>query len=105
MGTGKLSALDIAATLRKEMPSIGFLSKSKRLTAFYYITARAEELADQDERLALEALELLTYLSRSFSKAALMAARNMRTIPVGSMCFVGWDYAKSVARNAGLQTS
>lgn len=105
MGTEKPSALDIAAILRNEMPSIGFFSKSKRLSAYFFITARAEELAGADKALAMEALDLLSYLSKPFNISALVVAMNMERIPTGSMSLVGWDYANLVADMSRLPAS
>jgi hypothetical protein len=91
------SALDIAAVLRKEMPRIGILSRQKRLIAYQQITARAEQLADGDNDLALSALILLADLSRSFQKASVFAAMNVHRMKTEEWSLAGREYAHLVA--------
>ena len=95
-------AIDIALTLREEMPSIGFFSKSKRLQAFIIISNRAQELADHDTEIAMEALTVLSYVSNAFQKAAITAAANIDGFSIGTLYSSGWSLANVLAIREGF---
>ena len=55
-------AIDIALTLNKEMPDIGFFNKAKRLDVFFIFSIRLEELANLDTEIAMLSFSILIYI-------------------------------------------
>lgn len=97
-----MNAMDIATQLNKEMPSIGFLSRAKRIKAFIFITARADELSNNDLDLSIEAISMLSHMNKSFGKAAMMIAININNMSAGSLFDTGWIMANELAIREGF---
>ena len=95
-------AIDIALTLNKEMPDIGFFNKAKRLEVFIFISNRAEELANHDTEIAMDALTVLSYMSNTFQKAAITAAENISSFTIDTLYASGWSLANVLAIREGF---
>ena len=97
------SAIEIAGELDTTMPSIGFFSKQKRIYAFAWALSRAQELADDDTELAVDALEILARISKPFHKALGMTALNITNAGmIGLLDECGWRMANILAFHSGL---
>ena len=97
-----MNALDIAAQLNKEMPGIGFLSRAKRIQAFAFMTARADELSKDDLALSMQAIAMLTHMNKDFHRAIVMTAISINRMSLGSLCETGWIMANELAIREGL---
>ncbi|MEE9398604.1 MAG: hypothetical protein V3V31_16520 [Methylococcales bacterium] len=85
--------------LSNSIPSIGFLSRKKRVLAFIKVTAKAQEMIDAEEITEDEALMLLSLLVRKnkdFQKSGMMTALNLADISAGVMKPIGVKYANSL---------
>ena len=89
-------------TLSSSMPSIGFLSRKKRVIAFIKVTNKTQKLID-DEELSIEnALYLLSILAKKkadFQKSAMMTALNLTTIDRKLISGIGFKYANEMRAN------
>lgn len=98
-----LQAYDI---LSESMPSIGFLSRKKRIKAYLKVTEKAQSMIDAQEINEEEGLFLLSILSRkhaAFQKAMMMTALNLAKIDKKLLTPIGFKYVNEF--RASLQLS
>ena len=91
--------------LFNNMPSIGFLSRKKRVLAYIKITAQTQEMIDAEEISEEEALFVLSLLMRkckNFQKAGMMAALSLDNIGKGVLQPIGLRYANEMRANMKL---
>lgn len=100
----ELSAMDIAHRLKAAMPSIGFCSKSKRIHAFLMTVRMADEMADDDVDLVVEAIEALTLISKPFNKALVMVAKSLNQLSRVHFSKSAWIIANTKATKEGYPT-
>ncbi len=89
-------------TLNTTMPSIGFLSRKKRVIAFLKVTKEAQKMIDDEELSAENALYLLSILAKKkadFQKSAMMTALNLTTINRQLISDIGFRYANEMRAN------
>lgn len=82
-------------TLLESVPSIGFLSRTKRIKAYLKVTETAQKLIDAEEINEEEALFMLSILSRkhgAFQKAVMMTALNLPKIDKKVLTPIGFRY-------------
>jgi len=82
------SAAEIAIEVSNNMPSIGFLSRQKRIEAFNFACYMIEELSIDEEgnldySLATEAVSILSHINSKFYKSYVMTITNYNRIPIG----------------------
>ena len=99
-----LRAMDIATILNSTMPSIGFFNGAKRIDAYAATCSHAEELADGDTALAMEAITILSFMSKPFHKSAFMAMSNIDRLDASKLGYLGWFLANTLAIRDGLST-
>jgi len=78
------------------MPSIGFISRKKRVYAYLDVTKKVQKLVDDQEISEDNALFLLSVLVRKhspFQKATMMAALNLASIDRKLIKPIGFKYA------------
>jgi len=100
----ELSAMDIAHRLKAAMPSIGFCSKSKGIHAFLMTVRMADEMADDDVDLVVEAIEALTLISKPFNKALVMVAKCLNQLSRVHFSKSAWIIANTRATKEGYPT-
>jgi hypothetical protein len=91
--------------LYQSIPSIGFLSRKKRVMAYLTVTQLAQGLIDAGELSEDNAQYVLSLLVRkhaSFQKAAMMAALHLAAIDRQSIVPVGFKYANTIRCNMKL---
>jgi len=91
--------------IRKNMPSIGFLSPKKRIKAYINITKVVEFMIQSDEISEQDALFIFSMLMRKFSqfqKAASMTAMSLDKIGRHVMPPIGVQFAVAARRNLNL---
>jgi hypothetical protein len=84
--------------LYQSIPSIGFLSRKKRVSAYLKVTKVAQRLIDEQEVTEEQALFLLSILARknsSFQKATVMTALNLARIDRKHLQPIGFKYANA----------
>lgn len=89
-------------TLHTGMPSIGFLSRKKRILAYLKVTKLAQQLIDDEQISEDNALYLLSILARKsadFQKAAMMVALNLVTININLIPAIGFKHANEMRCN------
>ncbi len=89
-------SLEFYEELCSNMPSIGFLSRKKRVLAYLYVTKKVQEMIDNKEISEENALFLLSVLVRKhspFQKATMMAALNLSSIDRKHIQDIGFKYA------------
>lgn len=82
--------------LYRSIPSIGFLSRKKRVKAYLTVTKQAQRMIDDQEISEEQALFLLSILARknsSFQKATVMTALNLAKIDRKHLQPIGFKYA------------
>lgn len=82
--------------LYSNMPSIGCLSRKKRILAYFKIAEMTQVMIDEGEISEDYALFILSILARkcsSFQKAAMMVALNLNTIDKKRLFPIGFKYA------------
>ncbi len=95
-------SLEAYEELFKSMPSIGFLSRKKRLIAFVKVTKKAQQLLDDKQLSEENCLYLLSVLARKcgdFQKSAVMAALNLSAFKPGQISVIGFKYANDMRCN------
>jgi len=95
-------SLDAYEKLYQKLPSIGFLSRKKRVIAYLKVTKLAQQLIDDEEISEDNALYLLSVLARkssSFQKAATMTALNLQQIDKAAIRAVGFKFANNLRCN------
>ncbi len=88
--------------LLQNMPSIGFLSRKKRLIAFAKVTKKAQLMLDDGQLSEENCLYLLSVLARKcgdFQKSAVMAALNLTAFNQGQISDIGFKYANDMRCN------
>jgi hypothetical protein len=100
----ELSATDIAHRLKVTMPSIGFCSKSKRINAFLMTVRMADEMAAHNVDLVVEAIELLTLISRPFKKALVVVMESLNQLSRVHFSDSAWLIANTTATKEGYPT-
>ena len=88
--------------LYTSIPSIGFLSRKKRVIAFLKITKMTQQMIDDHEISEDQALYLLSILVRKcarFQKAAMMVALNLADISRKQIQPIGFKYANNMRCN------
>ncbi|CAK2316158.1 conserved hypothetical protein [Vibrio crassostreae] len=92
--------VEIAMAVGENMPSIGFLSKTKRMEAFSLACHMIEELC-QDENgeidieNAFESAAILLKINKRFEKAFIMVLLNFERLPVGSLGHLAYGIVHS----------
>lgn len=89
-------------TLYNSMPSIGFLSRKKRVIAFLKVTKKAQKMIDDEELSEDNALFLLSILAKKtsqFQKSAMMSALHLATIDRKIISTIGFKYANEMRAN------
>ncbi len=92
-------------SLKKSMPSIGFLNRKKRIIAFLKVAKKAQELIDNkdvSEDNALYLLSIMTKKNADFQKSAMMAAMHLATVNRKIVPAVGFRYANEMRANLQL---
>ncbi len=92
-------SLEVYETLSQNIPSIGFLSRKKRIIAYLKVTKMAQQLVDEQTISEENALYLLSVLSRknpTFNKAAMMTALNLATIDRKLIKAIGFKHANEM---------
>lgn len=82
--------------LYESVPSIGFLSRKKRIAAYLTVTDQAQRMIDEQEISEEQALYLLSILARkcaAFQKAMMMTALNLTNIDRRQLKPVAFKYA------------
>lgn len=82
--------------LHQSVPSIGFLSRKKRIAAYLKVTGLAQRMIDDQEISEEQALYLLSILARKcapFQKAMMMTALNLASIDRRLLQPVAFKYA------------
>lgn len=89
-------SLEFYDTLCTTMPSIGFMSRKKRVYAYLDVTKKMQKLIDEQDISEENALFLLSVLVRKhspFQKATMMAALNLANIDRKLIRPIGFRYA------------
>ncbi len=92
-------------TLKNSIPSIGFLSRKKRIIAFLKVTKKAQTMIDQQDLSEENALYLLSILTKKiadFQKASMMSAMHLATVNRKIIPAVGFRYANEMRANLQL---
>jgi hypothetical protein len=91
--------------LRKIMPSIGILSRKKRIKAYIEITNIVDYMISADEISEEDALFILSMLMRKFApfqKSASMTAMSLENIGRKVISPIGVQFAVAARRNLNL---
>ena len=99
-----LTAMDIAHRLKATMPGIGFCSKNKRIRAFLVTVRMADEMANYDLDLVVEAIDELTRISRRFNKSLAMVATCLNQLSRVLFTESAWIIANTAAIREGYPT-
>ncbi len=94
--------------LRKNMPSIGFLSRKKRIKAYIEITQITDYMLNHneiDEESALFILSLLMRKCSAFQKAATMTALSLDSIGKEVLPPIGLKFSLEVRKNLSLPST
>ncbi len=89
-------ALEFYDALCETMPSIGFLSRKKRVYAYLHVTNKLQKMIEDEEISEENALFLLSVMVRKYSpfqKATMMAALNLAKIDRKIITPLGFKYA------------
>ena len=98
-----MKAIELAAILNENMPSIGFCSWQKRVNAYARITGFMESY-NEDFETQIEALAILTHMNKDFCKATLAVALKLRDFRIGTFFEGGYNCAVIYAQKHGLPT-
>ena len=91
--------------LYNSVPSIGFLSRKKRVRAYIKVTKLTQQMIDAEEISEDHAMYLLSILARKyarFQKAAMMTALSLEQIDKKLLTPVGFKYANELRTNLQL---
>jgi len=94
--------------LCKNMPSIGFLSRKKRIKAYIQIAQITDYMLSNDEMNEESALFILSLLMRkcsAFQKAATMTALSLDSIGKGVLPPIGLKFSLEIRKNLSLPTT
>jgi len=94
--------VEIASIVNANMPSIGFLSRKKRIEGFNLACYMIEELSVNDDgeidmEKATEAAIILSHMNNKFHKASYMTALNINRLSVGTLNRLAYTFAQTVA--------
>lgn len=99
---------DAFEKLKKNMPSIGFISRKKRIQAYITITKMAEYMITNDEINEEDTLFIFSLLMRkfpNFQKAAMMTALNLPSIGIGVLSPIGLKFILEIRKNLNLPST
>ncbi len=94
--------------LLKNMPSIGFINRKKRIKAYIQLTKIADYMIKTNEISEDEALFILSLLMRkcsAFQKAAMMTALTLNSIGKGIISPIGVKFSLDVRKNLSLPST
>ena len=94
--------------LLKNMPSIGFINRKKRIKAYIQLTKIADYMIKTNEISEDEALFILSLLMRkcsSFQKAAMMTALTLNSIGKDVISPIGVKFSLDVRKNLSLPST
>lgn len=105
-----LSSLEESTTaafekLRDNMPSIGFISRKKRIKGYIQITEVAQYMISNQEITEESALYILSIMMRkvsNFQKAATMTAFSLKGIGKNAISPIGLQFVLEVRKNLNL---
>ncbi len=91
--------------LYSSMPSIGFLSRKKRILAFISVTRDLQSMidaGDTNEEEAMFVLSMLMRKNKDFQKAAMMTALNLQHIGSNPLTDTAFKFANEIRTNMKL---
>jgi hypothetical protein len=91
--------------LSNHIPSIGFLSRKKRIQAYISITNLMQQMLNDEELSLEEALFVLSLMMRKhhdFQKAASMVALNLASLGSAPFKAIGFQFANEMRKNMKL---
>lgn len=94
--------------LLKNMPSIGFINRKKRIKAYIQLTKIADYMIKTNEISEDEALFILSLLMRkcsAFQKAAMMTALTLNSIGKDVISPIGVKFSLDVRKNLSLPST
>ena len=96
--------VEVAMAVSANMPSIGFLSKTKRMEAFNLSCHMIEELCqDEDGEVdmenAFEAAAILLKINKKFEKAFIMVLLNFERLPLGYLGHLAYGVVHSAKQH------
>lgn len=94
--------------LLKNMPSIGFINRKKRIKAYIQLTKIADYMIKTNEISEDEALFILSLLMRkcsAFQKAAMMTALTLNSIGKDVISPIGVKFILDVRKNLSLPST
>ncbi|MCF7970642.1 MAG: hypothetical protein K9L22_05690 [Methylococcaceae bacterium] len=94
--------------LLKNMPSIGFVNRKKRIKAYMQLSKIADYMIENNEISEDEALFIFSLLMRkcsNFQKAAMMTALTLNSIGKGVLPPIGVKFSLDVRKNLSLPST
>ncbi|MDF1584468.1 MAG: hypothetical protein P1P78_14330 [Methyloprofundus sp.] len=94
--------------LLKNMPSIGFINRKKRIKAYIQLAEIADYMIESNEINEDEALFIFSLLMRkcsNFQKAAMMTALTLNSIGKGVISPIGVKFSLDVRKNLSLPST
>ena len=94
--------------LLKNMPSIGFINRKKRIKAYIQLSEMAEYMIKNNEINEGQALFIFSLLMRkcsNFQKAATMTALTLESIGKGVISPIGMKFSLDVRKNLSLPST
>ncbi|NOR80791.1 MAG: hypothetical protein GQ529_08160 [Methyloprofundus sp.] len=94
--------------LRENMPSIGFISRKKRIKGYIQVTEIAQYMISSKEMTDEGALLVLSVMMRKcsdFQKAAMMTALSLNTIEKNILSPIGLTFILEVRNNLNLPST
>ena len=94
--------------LLKNMPSIGFINRKKRIKAYIQLTEIAQYMITSEELTEEGAMFILSIMMRkcaNFQKATMMSALSLNTIGKNILSPIGLKFALEVRRNLNLAST
>ncbi|MCK5728668.1 MAG: hypothetical protein KAH08_05550 [Methylococcales bacterium] len=101
----KNDPIEVYKALLTNMPSIGFINRTKRIKAYLNVINKAQKMIDTEEITEEEALFILSIMtkkSNTFRKAATMTALSLNTLPKNTVKAIGFQYANQMRCNLNL---
>lgn len=97
--------VEVYEKLLKSMPSIGFISRKKRIKAYIKVTNLTQKMITDEEITEDEALFILSLLakkSNDFRKAATMTALSLEALSNNVIKATGFRYVNQMRCNLNL---
>ncbi|MBE0471986.1 MAG: hypothetical protein IBX55_21065 [Methyloprofundus sp.] len=94
--------------LLKNMPSIGFINRKKRIKAYIQLAEIADYMIESNEINEDQALFIFSLLMRkcsNFQKAAMMTALTLNSIGKGVISPIGVKFSLDVRKNLSLPST